>query len=55
LSDFQKELQEKMLGKLHAALNPGGFLVLGNTETVPLQMRDSFNTVSLKQRIYSRN
>jgi len=52
---FQKELQEKILRKLHTALNPGGFLVLGNTESIPPQMRDFFDVVSLRERIYRKN
>ncbi len=31
---FERELQEKALCKLHNALNPGGFLILGKTETL---------------------
>lgn len=52
---FQKELQEKILRKLHTALNPGGFLVMGNTESIPPQIRDFFDVVSLRERIYSKN
>jgi chemotaxis protein methyltransferase CheR len=52
---FQKELQEKILRKLHTALNNGGFLVMGNTEFIPLQMREFFDVVSLRERIYRKN
>ncbi len=51
---FQKELQEQVLHNLHNALNPGGFLILGKTETIPEQMRDYFNIVDLKERIYRK-
>ncbi len=51
---FQKELQEKVLNNLHTALNPGGFLILGKTETIPEQMRDYFEVVDLKERIYRK-
>jgi chemotaxis protein methyltransferase CheR len=52
---FQKGLQERILCKLHTALNPGGFLIMGNTESVPLQMRELFDVVSLRERIYRKN
>ncbi len=51
---FEKELQEQVLLKLHTALNPGGFLILGKTETITEQMRDYFEVVDLKERIYRK-
>jgi chemotaxis methyl-accepting protein methylase len=51
---FEKELQEQVLLKLHTALNPGGFLILGKTETLTDQMKDYFEVVGLKDRIYRK-
>jgi chemotaxis protein methyltransferase CheR len=51
---FQKELQKTILQNLHAALNPGGFFVLGKTETLPPQMFDCFDVVDLRERIYRK-
>ncbi len=51
---FEKELQEQVLLNLHTALNPGGFLILGKTETITNQMRDYFNVVDLRERIYRK-
>ncbi len=51
---FEKELQGKTLHNLYTALNPGGFLILGKTETVTDQMRDYFEVVDLKERIYRK-
>jgi chemotaxis protein methyltransferase CheR len=51
---FEKELQEQVLLKLHTALNPDGFLILGKTETITEQMRDYFEVVDLKERIYRK-
>jgi chemotaxis methyl-accepting protein methylase len=51
---FQKELQEKALRNLHASLNPGGFLILGKTETITPQMLDYFEVVDLRERIYRK-
>jgi chemotaxis protein methyltransferase CheR len=51
---FEKELQGKILYNLHTALNPGGFLILGKTETIPEQMKDYFNVIDLTERIYRK-
>ncbi len=51
---FKKGLQEKALCNLFTALNPGGFLVLGKTETLPPQMLDYFEVVDLRERIYRK-
>jgi chemotaxis protein methyltransferase CheR len=51
---FKKELQEKVLSNLHNALNPGGFLILGKTETLPPQMTDYFEVIDLRERIYRK-
>jgi chemotaxis methyl-accepting protein methylase len=51
---FEKELQDKVVHKLHAALNPDGFLVLGNTESIAFEMRDYFEVVDLARRIYKK-
>ena len=51
---FQKELQEKVLRNLHAALSPGGFLVLGKTENLTDQMRGCFEVVDLIERLYRK-
>ncbi len=51
---FQKELQEKALRNLYASLNPGGFLILGKTETISPQMTDYFEVIDLRERIYRK-
>jgi chemotaxis protein methyltransferase CheR len=51
---FQKELQEKALRNLYGSLNPGGFLILGKTETMPPQMTDYFEVIDLRERIYRK-
>ena len=51
---FKKELQEKVLSNLHNALNPGGFLILGKTETISPQMIDYFEVIDLRERIYRK-
>jgi len=47
------ELQRKIVPVLHYALNPGGFLVLGNAETVG-GYSDLFSFEDRKHKIYSR-
>jgi chemotaxis methyl-accepting protein methylase len=51
---FEKELQQKALYNLHRALNPGGFLILGKTESVAPQMADCFEVVDLRERVYRK-
>ncbi|MEK7804364.1 MAG: CheR family methyltransferase, partial [Planctomycetota bacterium] len=47
------ELQKKLLPLLHYALNPGGLLFLGVSETIG-SLTDLFSTVDNKWRIYRR-
>ena len=51
---FEKELQEQVVFNLHTALNPDGFLILGKTETIPEQIKDYFEVVDLRERIYRK-
>ena len=51
---FEKELQQKALYNLHSALNPGGFLILGKTESIAPTMADWFEVVDLKERVYRK-
>ncbi len=51
---FRKENQEAIAQKLNAALNPGGFFVLGKTETLPPGMVECFEVVDLRERIYRK-
>lgn len=52
---FEKELQEKALMNIYSALNPGGFLILGMTETLPPSMREYFEALDLNARVYMKN
>jgi len=47
------ELQRKVISLFHYALNPGGFLFLGSSETVG-DVGDLFTTVDRKWKIYER-
>ncbi len=46
-------LQKRAISLFHYALKPGGFLVLGSSESIGSHA-DSFQTVDRKQRIYSK-
>jgi two-component system CheB/CheR fusion protein len=50
---LESEIQQKLLSMFHFALHEGGWLFLGNAETVN-QQHDLFETVSRKWRIYRR-
>jgi chemotaxis methyl-accepting protein methylase len=51
---FDRPSQEPLLRKFHAALEPGGFLVLGKVETVLGPARTLFEPVDARQRIFRR-
>lgn len=50
---LEPEVQERLLGVFHFALNPGGCLFLGSSESVGAQ-KNSFETLSKKWRILRR-
>jgi two-component system CheB/CheR fusion protein len=47
-------LQRRVVPVLHYALNPGGYLLLGSSETIGT-FSDLFNAVDPKHRVYVRN
>ena len=51
---FTKPLQEKLLYNLSYALKPGGFLVLGNVESLWGDLRKSFKVIDNRERIYQK-
>jgi chemotaxis protein methyltransferase CheR len=51
---FQKEFQSQLLIDFYNALNDGGYLVLGRTETMTGEAREKFLCVNTKERIYKR-
>ncbi|NQT90540.1 MAG: protein-glutamate O-methyltransferase CheR [Candidatus Omnitrophica bacterium] len=51
---FNKQLQEEVLLKFYEALNPGGFLVLGMTESLVGAAVNAFEHVNNRLRIYRR-
>lgn len=51
---LEREPQERLMAKLASALHPGGCLVLGKSEILIGESRDSFIPVSASERIYRR-
>lgn len=51
---FERAAQEEVLSKLHGALRPGGYLLLGRVEAMFGAMRRLFEVVSARDRIYRR-
>ena len=51
---FTKELQEKICRNFFRALNPGGFLMLGISESLPATMRDHFRSIDSRERIFQK-
>jgi chemotaxis methyl-accepting protein methylase len=51
---FDRETQERLFDAFHAALAPGGFLVLGKVETLLGRSRSMFVPVDARERIFRR-
>jgi chemotaxis methyl-accepting protein methylase len=51
---FDRASQEALLRRFHAALAPGGFLILGKVETLLGPSRALFEPVDSRQRIFRR-
>ena len=51
---FDRGSQEKLFDTFHAALAPGGFLVLGKVETLLGESRSRFASVDARQRIFRK-
>ena len=51
---FQSELQSRLLSVFHYALNPGGFMFLGKSESV-FQQEGLFDVVDKESRLYCRS
>ena len=51
---FDRHSQERLLQMFHAALRPGGFLVLGKVETLLGESRARFAGVDARQRIFQK-
>jgi chemotaxis protein methyltransferase CheR len=51
---FTRELQRTVLQYYHDSLKEGGILYLGKTETMPLDLRDKFECINIKERIFRK-
>lgn len=51
---FVRALQERLFKEFHRCLAPGGFLILGKTETILGEMRDKYQSLDIRERIYQR-
>jgi len=51
---FSRELQMRLFGKFCEALNKGGYLILGKTESLAGQSAGLFQPVSIRERIYQK-
>jgi len=49
---FMKGLQEQILDRFYRSLVPGGYLFIGNTETMPPEAATVFQTIDSAARIY---
>jgi chemotaxis protein methyltransferase CheR len=51
---FSKDLQRKVIGFYYDALKPGGIFFMGKTETMLMDMRDKFECINIKERIFKK-
>jgi chemotaxis protein methyltransferase CheR len=51
---FERAVQEALFAKFHAALAPGGFLVMGKVETLFGKSGSLFTPVSQRERVFSK-
>jgi chemotaxis methyl-accepting protein methylase len=51
---FERDTQAALFERFHAALAPGGFLVLGKVETLLGRAREMFAPVDARERIFRR-
>lgn len=51
---FDRETQERLFESFHAALAPGGYLVLGKVETLLGRSRSRFTALDARERIFRR-
>ncbi len=52
---FGRELQSRLLLDFYDALNDGGYLIIGRTETMTGEAKDKFVCVNTRERIYKKN
>jgi chemotaxis protein methyltransferase CheR len=51
---FDRAMQERLFTALHDALRPGGYLILGQVETLVGPARERLELVDIRERIYRR-
>ncbi len=51
---IDSEYKEPVIDTVRRSLRPGGYLVIGKTETIPRSLRDEFTVVDGERRIYRR-
>jgi chemotaxis protein methyltransferase CheR len=51
---FSKEMQSKLFSEFYKALNEGGYLVIGKTETLVGGAKDRFLTINSRERIFQK-
>ena len=51
---FSLDLQKRVLDKLYGALNPGGYLVLGMSESLPPEMEPRLIAIDRPHRIFQK-
>ncbi len=51
---FSKSQSKQLFVRFYEALSPGGYLVLGKCELLPMNVRDKFAVINSRERIYQK-
>ena len=51
---FSRDTQREIFKKFYMALNPGGYLIIGKTETLTKEMSKKFEIIDLHERVYRK-
>jgi chemotaxis protein methyltransferase CheR len=51
---FNREQQPNIFNKFYNALKPNGYLILGRTESMPIDFRDKFETINTTHRVFKK-
>ncbi len=51
---FNENQKIKMLKDFYNSLSDGGYLIIGKSETLPVEIRELFAHVSVKEKIFKK-
>ncbi|WP_269849374.1 CheR family methyltransferase [Methanosarcina horonobensis] len=52
---FNENQKVKMLNDFYNSLSDNGYLIIGKSETLPVEIRELFAPVSVKEKVFKKN